>query len=749
MNTRDFITAIFGDLEGYLFISSKSDSTNEEVDVHKSFSYPAGLDQLLTYVEMRADEDVYFSPMLYSVPRRKASAVSFTPVVYADTDSFDIDKYLIAPSINVATSEGKHASFWLLDDNYTPDKVSTVARTIALTHSWKEDGKQMGVDAGGWDLSQLLRLPNSKNLKYQVDKFKGDYHEAFDVHVDVVNGNVYSLDEMIEAYQPENIPESPKREHSSMPEDLPEAKDVLARITASKTLSDLYSNEPKGGQDWSDTLYFFVSEMFRNGFTPEEVLVGAWYAACNKYRRDKRPMSDLWEYDVSKAMQDPANRPRPVLDREASDTPDFKPKDEGLATALEVVLLREAERGMLSRTFVDDYVEWGSSRTDAPAPYHVASAFTILSCVLGEHGVAYPQYGMLRLGMFFIIMGETTDTRKSTTRNLMKKFINFLNLGGEDEGYVLNGDTTPETLLDDLSERAHKSSLYDRDEAQQLIHDIKNKGYLRGFFETLNELYDGKAHGRSRQNKKTKDTEVNFVQYLMGIRSQIQDNLEVSDFASGYLPRNIFVRGESPPRTKETNYLKQGNPAAGRHDPLFLELTGKMLDVRSFWQKTAPDPADPMPIIFEDDAWDRWNDFAWDLTQYVGQHPRAEILKPSVQRLAAGVLKAAVMFAMMDKRTVGNMSDVINAIYYGAQWVEDLIIVAEGVSASVIQRDLDKFVELLNGHKGLMTFAAVNRWASKEGKGKRDIAELIERLEDSDIIRVVEDSKGKKSIELL
>jgi hypothetical protein len=750
VTTEEFFRTVFGNDEGFLFISTKADPSDDEITIHKPFQYPQNLKQAIAYASMREDEDVYFSPMLYSVPRRKAVSVKHTPVVYADTDAFPIDGFVVPPSINIETSPGRHASLWVLDrSDYDKEEVQAAARAIALTHASTVDGKQMGTDPGGWDLTQLLRLPNSMNLKYLVPKHADSYEGPFRVQLSANSpGHVYTLEEIQTAYSPENLPELPQRSDMDMPEALPAPADVLRRITASRSLSDLYSKEPHRGQDWSDTLYYFICEMLRSGFTAEEAFVGAWYAECNKYKRDGRPMSDLWDYDMKKALADPANRPRSTVDREANSGEAFaRPREEGIAAEIELALLGPDQHP--SVTFIDHYVEWATSKTDAPEAYHIAGALTILSLVFGEWGVLYPQWGETRLGLFIVIMGETTDTRKTTSRNLMKKFMRMMQTG--DYEYILTSDATGEALLDTLAERPHLSSLYDRDEAQQLIADIKGaKGYLKGFFETLNEFYDGWAHGRLRAGKRTKDTPVNFVQYLMGIRSQIQDNLELSDFASGWGPRNIYVRGESPPRTRENSRLRQGVPGQSSNDEHMTRLVIELTEVRNFWESEAKgDKANPTVIPFAEDAWLSMTDLEWDLKEHFKSHPRYDTLKPCFERLTVNAMKVAVLFAMADKRTQVSLQDVINTRYYAAQWVEDLLIVVEGVNESLYLRDMNKLTQYIIDHDGLVTYAAALRWATNNGKNRKEFIDIVDALIDADVIDVVTDKTGKRSLAIL
>jgi hypothetical protein len=750
LETEEFLRYIFGSNEGYLFLSSKHAPTDTEITIHKPFRYPESLGIALKYAAMRTDEDLYFSPMLYKVPRRRTSSVSSTSVLYADTDTFPVDQFLVPPSINIQTSPGRHASIWLLDQEYEPEAVAAASRAIALTHARTENGKQVGTDPGGWDLTQLLRMPNSTNMKYAVKGKYDGYTEPYPVFVedDTSPMTVYTLEEITTAYDPENLPAMPERASMDMPEELPEAADVLRKITASRNLSRLYEKKPGGNEDRSQILYHFICEMLRAGFTPEEAFVGAWYAESNKYRIDGRPRDDLWAYDMRKALADPENRPRPTIDREA-DNSYSHPKDEGIATAVEFALLHEGE--FPTRTFVDDYVAWASSKTDAPVQYHIASALTILSCLFGEWGVAPPKYGELNLGLSFVVMGETTDTRKSTTRKMMKQFLRACE--DDEHSYILTSDATEEALIEALSDRPFQTSLYDRDEAQKLIADVKGgKGYMKGFLETLNELYDGFARGRLRTTKQTKEARVVFVQYLMGIRSQIQDNLELSDFASGWGPRNIYVRGESAPRTRENSLLEQQRQEDAEYsvDTKFEKLVTEMLTARDYWERKAKGERDqPYKMFFDEDAWDRMANLEWDLKDYFKDHPRYEVLRPCIDRLFTNSMKVATLFAMAKCRKTVVLEDVINVRAYVARWMEDLLIIVEGVAESLYARDIKRLEEFITERGGLVTSGSALTWAVNNGKTYQEFREMVRVLEDRNVIQSIEDKRGKISLELI
>lgn len=746
LSTKEFFEILFGDAEGHLFIGTRN--SDGVLNQFKSFEYPDALDTTVKYVEARKDEDVYFSPMLYSVPRRKKATVSVTPVVYADTDQLDPAKFLIAPTLNVQTSEGHLHSYWVLDSSeYAREDVARVARAISMAHDERDaEGNKIGVDPGGWDLTQLLRVPGTWNTKMEASK-KDESPGA--VFVKDFNAEVYSLSTLADAYDPQNVAAVDIHVASSMPTDIPDPMTVLSRVASIKKLNNLYAKEPESDQDWSDTLYLFVSEMLREGFTPAEILSVGWNAACNKYRRDGRPKEHFWEYDITRAVKDPKNRPRTRVEEDAEDLEETERTvqivGEGISKEIEELTLSPEEVAGLKRTFVDDYVEWAATKTDAPVPYHIAGALTILSLILGEWAVGDIQYGAQRLGMFFTVLGETTDTRKTTSRNLMKRVIRMTEVGDYD--YILTSDATEEGLIDILATRPNQSSLFDRDEVQKLIADIKGqKSYMRGFLETLNELYDGNARGRVRAQKTTKDTQVNFVQYLMGIRSQFQENLELADFKSGWGPRNVFVRGESPPRTRDNSRLAQGRKEQNKVDFGLQKLAKKLTDARDYWaNKQKHQKESPYWMRFEDDAWLRQSDWEWDLKEYFKDHPRFEYLKPSLERMSINVLKVAILFAMMEQRDEVAMDDVLNAHYIACQWVEDLVVIIEGVSESYELRHMRAVENYILSKDGLVTVAAAMKWALDNGMKRREFYDAVEALTETEVISIV-DAKGKRAL---
>jgi len=62
---REFIEKVLGENSGNAFISRASGKTATgklNINIHKTFQYPKQLEEMVSYAEQHAGEDVYLSP---------------------------------------------------------------------------------------------------------------------------------------------------------------------------------------------------------------------------------------------------------------------------------------------------------------------------------------------------------------------------------------------------------------------------------------------------------------------------------------------------------------------------------------------------------------------------------------------------------------------------------------------------------------------------------------------------------------
>lgn len=101
-------------------------------------------------------QNLYFSPLRYDGPRQK-HFIGQPGVIFADLDGGHEQQPPLVPSVIVSTSAGHYHAYWFL--NEPADPVDWEPRAKGWT-------RELGGDPGGWDTTQVLRIPSSLNLKH-------------------------------------------------------------------------------------------------------------------------------------------------------------------------------------------------------------------------------------------------------------------------------------------------------------------------------------------------------------------------------------------------------------------------------------------------------------------------------------------------------------------------------------------------------------------------------------------------------
>lgn len=448
MEIKDFLESVFGNGAGYATIVTKD--ARGVPTVQKFFSYPDELDNMVAYANANSSEDVYFSPILYYEERRIRENAKTVSVVYADADTCAPDNFRIKPSISVETSKDRWHTYWILDGEHDPQRVALLSKQVAYAH------KDQGCDLSGWNPTKLLRIPNTSNKKYS------DSQKI----IASSTGEVYKIEDIEVKYKDVIVDKMLDLADAPLPAQPPAVMSVLAKLSSNKEVLSLYLDEPTPNSDFSKMLWKLELELFRSGLTAEEVFVVAKHARCNKYHspaRAKRadPDGDLWR-EVQRAQQNFQDATAPVEPLENAESDTEKSVD----------FLSDDERAIVAQTptFVNKYVDWAGKKTDGAVDYQIAGAFTILSAAFSDIGCAVPKYGKMGLNLWFMLLGETTRSRKSTSRRLM---LRMLTAYEKYAGYQIDigSNATGEALVKHLSGRDKMTSLFHRDEVQGLFKE--------------------------------------------------------------------------------------------------------------------------------------------------------------------------------------------------------------------------------------------------------------------------------------
>ena len=285
----------------------------------------------------------------------------------------------------------------------------------------------------------------------------------------------------------------------------------------------LYNEVPQ--EDWSGRLWRMMMLMFEAGMTRNEIYVIAQTAKCNKYDRDGREVMQLWA-DVCRAFVKHQEDLKTVL------IPEF--------TKVDLVTDTEVKDAQKNDTFLERYITWATSLGDAAPQYHQAGGLVILSALLSGSVQLPTAYGNMYTNLWFMILADTTLTRKSTAMDISVDLLAEI-----DSDLIMATDGSIEGLLQGLSLRPSKPSIFLRDEFTGLLDSMTKKDYMSGMPELLTKLYDGKLQKRMLRKEIIEVKDPRLIIFAGGIRSKTQQLLTLEHVSSGFMPRFVFLTAES------------------------------------------------------------------------------------------------------------------------------------------------------------------------------------------------------------
>lgn len=133
----------------YFFLATKSASGKFREHVFKRNE----IKTIGQFIKDNVDKDIYFCPHGFTKPERKKEFAVMPRMLWADLDEADPRKLKPKPTIAIESSPGRFVGLWFTDK---PVKESLNRQ---LTY-------HLDADHGGWDVTQVLRVPGTVNYKY-------------------------------------------------------------------------------------------------------------------------------------------------------------------------------------------------------------------------------------------------------------------------------------------------------------------------------------------------------------------------------------------------------------------------------------------------------------------------------------------------------------------------------------------------------------------------------------------------------
>lgn len=706
----EFFRFLFGNGRGLLCIAGK----RQDGDFKESFfEYPDQLEAACRTAQTwnQNKYNVYFCVNLLRSPQKIKGNVSSCSFAWSDLDTCPPGKLYVSPTVVITSSPNRFQAFWKFDEPQDIVETELLCKRIAYAH--REDG----ADVSGWDLVQLLRVPLTRNFKPEYpDAPQGRlaYAPARPQYRPLDFAEHYpAIDNEYVAFKP--IGDLPGK---SAHEILTQHRGVVADIVWA-----LFTRPPE--DDWSQALWQLEVNLAEAGLSPEEMFVVAQAAACNKYERDGRGEEALWK-EVQKAYAHVA------ADRDILDI-----KHQKFAE-----LIADHEQFGIASSFVEDYIKWASARTDAAPVYHEATAFMILSTVLSRSvrlPTSFSPEGIIP-NLWFLILGDTTLTRKSTAMNMGIDIIRRVC-----PEVLTANEATLEGMFISVAARGGDTALFHRDEFSGMLAGIRKRDYLAGMIEMLTQLYDGRSIERQLARQRITVHEPVFIIFAGGIRERILELMNHDYIQSGFAPRFVFFSAE----TDLDRYQPLG-PPVGASDTGRESLVDTIRALYKRYDSAIEVSGVPVRTTYKAEltpaAWARYNKLEREMIKDGVESSAPHLLTPVMQRLAISVLKAGVLIAAtresnpVDERIIVEEADVLHAIRYGHTWRDTALEVVISSGATALESQLKQAFKMIKQRPG-MSRAELMRVMHLSA---RDADMVFETLEQRALIRSSKKGKGAK-----
>lgn len=698
-----FFDSIFGDRDGYLCIATSDPRAPKSRFEQRFFEWPRDSLKSENYIQsVEGKLNVYYCANLLNKPERKKANCLPSNILWADLDAVDPSTLAIPANILVQTSQNRWQGLWLLTTELEPVLAEQYNKRIAYA---------MGADKSGWDLTQLLRVPLTRNRKYEP---------APEITLHMVGLQTKAkplLFETLPTVIDEAGSDDPLVVASPMPTDdlLPLVEKVIYKYSQKLDVgfTALFTHEPEADEDWSKGIWRLIHICFEAGMDENEVFVVANESKVNKYRRDGRPIAHLWR-EVLKAQQ--GYKHLTLI------TSEFK--------ALTMPILIDPDSPIHEDLFIDRYRTWAIEATDAVAQFHDLSAAILLSTVIANSVRLETSYGLMVPNIWGMILGDSTLSRKTTAMRMVTDLI-----VGIDPELVLATDGTAEGLLTGLETRPNKTSIFYKDELSGFFESINRREYLAGMPETLTALYDVPAIYTRRLRKETIRIESPvFIFFGGGVRDKVYEALTEGYVLSGFLPRFLIVSGDTdlellrrtgPPT--EAGILKRSNIVAEIAD--MHEFYAADIQQRIMGQLVQMPPR--VLAHLTNEAWSRYGDLEMLMVNAASNSSIPGLALPTFERLSRSLLKLAIIIGASrqvpkDDVIMIEKIDIDTAAHYIQLWGEHSIEAIMNAGVRIGDRVLDRIEQMIKDNPGILRSTIMQH----RHLTKREADEILGTLED-------------------
>ena len=384
----------------------------------------------------------------------------------------------------------------------------------------------------------------------------------------------------------------------------------------------------------------------------------------------------------------------------------------------------EFEGEEVNNYFVDDYVEYASSRTDAPKIFHKYVAYMMLSCALGRK--AYLEFAGDRIypNMYMLLIAPSTRFRKSTSLNIA---MNILAKVGD---IRLPDDLSSESLVKILQKQG--TGLIYSSEFLKILQMFR-KEYAAQVKPILTDVYDVPSSLPVPFRMKSPTTDLETIERpCLNIASAtvldwLMEAADAEDLKGGFLARFVYVVA-----TEKEQFM----PRPPGADELKVKWFARRLKLvqGDGWNPNG------MPVTMSHDAglmYDRWSENFGNL---IDSDHRCREVESALSRLMIYTLKFALLECVMRVDTQISVEDLGRAIALTNECKENLILAMSQIQDSAN----DPRSMLKRARKYLMSHANTPRKELMKVLSlyEKETEQIISTLRLSGEIRITEGRNG-------
>ena len=243
----------------FFFLSTKSKTGKWEDHIIEKGDWERAEELMNKY----ADRNIYMCPHGFTGDRKRIKDIrrlkdnSVDPhMLYADLDEADPREITLRPTIAIESSPGRYVGYWLTDGPASED----LNRRLAYS---------MGADVSGWDRTQVLRVPGTRNFKYDPPAR---------VKVLWTDGPKYRIAQL-EKMLPEAIDTGTASSYSEIRELYKKYEKHLSRWAR----KELLEGKPTSGRR-SEVIWKLQNELIELGCSLDDMFSLLWASPWNKFR---------------------------------------------------------------------------------------------------------------------------------------------------------------------------------------------------------------------------------------------------------------------------------------------------------------------------------------------------------------------------------------------------------------------------------------------------------------------------------